>query len=157
MGREKTKQIMMPLKKNVAIIWARVNTMGKIDGLKRQVCVCKEFAKQQDIEVKYTYTMISDGVSLNAERFANVVQYVTQHPEVNTLLVEGYDRMTRSWIELVMAKCFLQSRGVKLVSVTQPSGRDCITDSLVESVIQSYTHFENAFCTSSGSPKNDRL
>lgn len=157
MEREKMKQIIMPLKKNVAIIWARVNTRGKIDGLKRQVCVCKEFAKQHEIEVKYTYTMMSNGASLNVERFANLVQYVAQHPDVNTVLVEGYDRMTRSWMELAMAKCFLQSRGVKLVSVTQPSGRDCTTDLLVESIIQSYTHFENAFCTSSGSPMNDRL
>ena len=157
MKKEKTKHIIAPLNKNVAIIWARVNTRGEIDGLKRQVCVCKEFAKQHDIEVKYTYTMMSDRASLNAERFANLVQYVAQNPDVNTVLVEGDDRMTRSWIELAMAKCFLQSRGVRLVSVTQPSGRNCTTDLLVKSIIQCYTHFENAFCTFSGSPMNDRL
>lgn len=146
-----------PPEKKVAVIWARVSLKGKVDGIKKQVSACKEFAREHGLEVIYSYTMMTDGASLNAERFAKLVQYLAQHPCVNTVLVEGYDRMTRSRLELIMAKCFLESRGVNLVSITQPFGLDSFVDSFAESLVENYTQFENTFCTFNMSQIGERI
>lgn len=150
-----TKKRTLP-EKNVAVIWARVSLKGKVDGIKKQVSACKEFVREHGLEVVYTDTMITDGASLNAEQFAKLVQYLAQHPCVNTVLVEGDDKMTRSRLELIMAKCFLHSRGVNLV-ITQPLGLDSFVDSFAESIVENYIQFENTFCTFNMSQIGERI
>lgn len=141
-----TKNNTMSLDKKVAVIWARVNSKENAEGLKQQVIACKDYAKKNNIEVNYTYAMICDGLSLNNNQFTSMVQYIAQHPCVNTILVENYDRLTRAYIELAFAKYYLQSKGINIVSIAQTFGGKSLTDEFAEVIVAGYSQFENRFC-----------
>ena len=146
MDKKMTKNSTEPHNKKVAVIWARVNPNGDAERLRQQVIACKKYAKENDIEVDYTYAMMCKGVSQNNKFFTSLVQFLAQHPYVNTILVESYDRLTRANIDFVNAKCFLQSKGVNIVSITQPFGRKSFTDVFGEVIIEGYSQYENRFC-----------
>ena len=131
-------------KKDVAVIWARVSQESQTSGLASQVEACREFAGKHNIEVARTFKVIKSGFSNDIHK--EMLTFIAQHPEVNTVLIYSFDRFSRTGAEAIITKAFLQTKGVAVISITQPQGYDSIAGDLLESAFYLYNQFENNFC-----------
>ena len=131
-------------KKDVAIIWARVSQESQDSALEFQVKACNDYADKHGIEIARIFKVASSGFgdTLNEE----MLPYVAQHPEVNTILVFSFDKLSRREDAFIIYKAFLKTKGINVVSVTQPLESETVVGSLIDNVLFLYTHFENNFC-----------
>ena len=131
-------------KKDVAVIWARVSDESQASGLEAQVEACNDFARRNGIEIARTFKVINDGFSYNLHR--EMLTYVAQHPEVKTILVSSFDRLSRRDAEAIVTKAFLKIKGITVFSITQPQEHDSLVGDLLENAFFLYQQLENNFC-----------
>lgn len=131
-------------KNDVAVIWARVSNESQASGLESQVEACDDFACKHDIEIAKTFKVINDGFSDNLHR--EMLTYVAQHPEVKTILVSSFDRLSRRDAEAIATKAFLKNKGITVFSITQPQEHDSLVGDLLENAFFLYKQLENNFC-----------
>lgn len=130
--------------KKVAIIWARVSCI--IQDTKEQVEVCKKYAIQHDIIVDRVFEATGEGAYLNGVNIKEAINYVAKHPNINTILVMSYDRLSRVSTGIMVFLHFLKSKGVSIISVTEPRYEDSVAGEFLKSVCELYSSFENGFC-----------
>lgn len=72
-----------------------------------------------------------------------MISYVSSHRNINTILVYSFDRFSRAGAEAIVTKAFLKSKGVAVVSVTQPIDSDNMAGEFLENMIFLFNEFEN--------------
>ena len=65
------------------------------------------------------------------------------HRNINTILVYSYDRFSRAGAEAIVTKAYLKSKGISVVSVTQPIDGDSIAGEFMENMLFLFNQFEN--------------
>ena len=65
------------------------------------------------------------------------------HRNINTILVYSFDRFSRAGAEAIVTKAYLKSKGVTVVSVTQPIDSDSMAGEFMENIIFLFNQFEN--------------
>ena len=131
-------------KKDVAVIWARVSHESQASGLESQVEACNNFASKHDIEITQTFKVTNDGICDHLHRA--MLTYVAQHPEVKTILVSSFDRLSRRDAEAIVTKAFLKIKGITVFGIKQPQEHDSLVGDLLENAFFLYQQFENNFC-----------
>ena len=149
----KMKTIMMKTnitlpEKKVAIVWARA--CGKeqfvAQAINEQVEACRKYAIQHDIKVDRVFEAADERPNLGGVIIKEAINYVAKHPQINTILVMSYDRLSRVGTGSRVFLHFLKSKGVSVVSVTQPPYEDSVAGEFLKSVCDLYSTYENGFC-----------
>ena len=146
MENMKTTTKTMRSNKKVAVIWARVNSDSQIEGLAKQIETCKEYAANNEIEVTHHVTMIGNDVKVFEWHYKHLFELISQHPEINTVLINGYDRLARVGAMSIMIKCLLKSNGVDVLDITQPVVATTQAGEFIERMLCMYSEFENNIC-----------
>ena len=129
---------------DVAVIWARVSQESQASELELQVEACKDYAKKNGIEITQTIKVVDSG--LGSPLCKEMLTFVAQHPEINTILIFSFDRISRADVGVIVTRAFLESKGVNLISIMPPQEYDCIAGELIENVLLLYKQLENNFC-----------
>lgn len=140
-----TTKTMLPNKK-VAIIFARVSSNAQVEGLMEQIEACEEYAANNDIEVTHHVTMIGNDIKVYEEHYKRLFELIAQHPEINTVLIDGYDRLARVGAMSIVIKSLLHSKGTDVVSIAQGVMEKSAAEALMEDMLFLYSHFENNIC-----------
>ena len=142
---QETNKTTLP-KKKVAIIWTRVSSPAQTEGLIEKIESCKEYANNNDIEVTHQVTMIGSDTEFPKKHYELLFELITRNPDVNTILVKGYDRLARADATSIVIKSFLKSKGVNILSITQEVKDKGVVEELMESMFLLYSQLENNFC-----------
>ena len=135
-----------PQNKKVAIIWTRVSTKEQADNnlsLETQERACKDYAKRFGIEVERIMGQTNESAKTEGKLYQEMITYVSMHRNINTILVYSFDRFSRAGAEAIVTKAYLKSKGVTVVSVTQPIDSDSMAGEFMENIIFLFNQFEN--------------
>ena len=130
----------------VAVLWTRVSSEKQEKNncsLQTQEKVCREFAERNGIIIKKPFGGTHESAKQMGEEFKSMINYVTRDKEVNVILVYSYDRFSRTGAEASMLKALLKSKGVYVVSVTQPIDPDTASGDFMEDVLLLFSKFDN--------------
>lgn len=114
-------------KHKVAVIWTRVSTKDQADNnlsLETQEKACIRYAEQHGIEVASIKGQTNESAKTEGKLFREMISYVSIHRNINTILVYSFDRFSRAGAEGMVTKQYLKSKGVTVISVTQPIDND---------------------------------
>lgn len=140
-----TTKTTLPYKK-VAVIWARVSSKSQIEGLINQIEACEEYAANNDIEVAHYVYVIGNDVKIFEEQYKYLFELISKLPEINTVLIDGYDRLARAGATGIMIRALLKSNGVNVLDITQTVVETTQVEELMENILYLYTEFENKIC-----------
>lgn len=142
-----TTKTMLPNKK-VAIILARVSSDAQVEGLMEQIDACEKYAVQNDIEVIRHITIIGGVGDMEdyEKHYKLLFEEKARHPEINTVLVSGYDRLARAGVMSIVMKALLQAKGINVVSTAQGVMEKSSAEELMEEMLCLYSHLENSIC-----------
>ena len=114
------------LENKVAALWTRALTQRQRENncsLETQERICKEYAANHGITIKKQYR----GVHKKAKTeglYSKMIAEVVADPEINIILVSSFDRLSRDGYEVIMTEHYLKSKGVFVISATQPTDPD---------------------------------
>ena len=136
-----------PKGKKIAIIWTRVSTKEQADNnlsLDTQEKACREYAARNGIEIDCLLGGTNESAKeVEGKLFKQMLKYVAQHRHINTILVYSFDRFSRAGAEGIVAKAILKSKGVTVVSVTQPTDPDSSSGEFMEGITFLFNEYEN--------------
>jgi len=89
-----------------AIIFARVSSKNQEEGysLIAQVSRMQEYCKRNGLEVVYEFQLIETSISANRAFFCNMIECIKKQEEPIALVVDGIDRLQRSFKEIPIFK-----------------------------------------------------
>ena len=131
--------------KKVAVIWTRVSSSQQLDNLSldTQEKACRDYAARNGIEIDNVMGKTNESAKKEGKLYNEMITYVSRHRHVNIILVYSYDRFSRAGAEAIMTKVYLKSKGINVVSVTQPIDNDTIAGELMENMLFLFNQFEN--------------
>lgn len=131
--------------KKVAVIWTRVSSSQQLDNLSldTQEKACRDFAARNGIEIDDVMGKTNESAKKEGKLYNEMITYVSRHRHINTILVYSYDRFSRAGAEAIITKAYLKSKGINVVSVTQPIDNDTIAGELMENMLFLFNQFEN--------------
>ena len=135
-----------PKEVKVAVIWTRVSTKEQADhnmSLETQEKACLEYAKRNNIEVDKIMGQTNESAKTEGKLYQEMITYVSMHRSINIILVYSYDRFSRAGAEAIVTKAYLKSKGITVVSVTQPIDSDSKAGEFMENMIFLFNQFEN--------------
>lgn len=134
------------LTNKVAALWTRVSTERQEENncsLETQKKICMEYAERHGIRIKREFGGTHESAKTQGEKYKEMISAVIDDPEINIILVYSFDRFSRDVEEDIMTKAYLKSKGVYVISATQPSAPDSTVGTFVENIIFLYSQFEN--------------
>lgn len=146
MKNMKTTTKTTQLSKKVAVIWARISSDSQVEGLAKQIEACEEYAANNEIEVTHHITMIGNDVKIFEGHYKRLLELMAQHPEINSVLIDGYDRLARAGATGIMIRFLLKSNGVEVLDITQTVVETTQAEELMERTLYLYSEFENNIC-----------
>ena len=132
--------------KKVAVIWTRVSTKEQADNnlsLDVQEKACRDYAARNGIEIDCLKGGTNESAKQEGKLYQDMITYVSRHRHINTILVYSYDRFSRAGAEAIVTKAYLKSKGISVVSVTQPIDGDSIAGEFMENMLFLFNQFEN--------------
>lgn len=128
--KEKTKEKKMvkfsELENKVAALWMKAATVQQEENnnkLKKQEYICNEFAANHGIIIKKQYRGTNERAETE-ELFRKMIFEVAADRDINILLISSFDRLSRDGYEAAMMIAYLRSKGVYVISATQPTDFD---------------------------------
>ena len=132
--------------KRIAVIWTRVSTKEQADNnlsLDTQEKACRDYAAKNGIEVDCLKGGTNESAKQEGKLYNEMITYVSRHRHINTILVYSYDRFSRAGAEAIVTKAYLKSKGINVISVTQPIDGDSIAGEFMENMLFLFNQFEN--------------
>ena len=130
----------------VAALWTRVSSEKQEQNncsLETQDKVCREYAERNGITIKKPFGGTHESAKKMGEEFKKMIAEVRRDKEINVILVYSYDRFSRTGAEASMLKALLKSKGVYVVSATQPVDPDSASGDFMEDVLLLFSKFDN--------------
>ena len=144
--KAKQKEDRSKQKEKVAVIWTRVSTKEQAENnnsLETQLRACNEYAEKHKITVIKKYGHTNESAKVEGKLFKKMIADVARTKEVNHILVYSLDRFSRSSDESLLTRQYLKSKGIRVVSVTQPIDHESATGQFMENIIFLFNEFEN--------------
>ena len=116
-----------PTDRRIGVIWTRVSTKEQADNnlsLETQEKACLDYASRNNIEVVRIMGQTNESAKTEGKLYQEMIAYVSMHRTINTILVYSYDRFSRAGAEAIVTKAYLKSKGITVISVTQPVDSD---------------------------------
>ena len=135
------------LENKVAALWTRVSTEKQEENncsLETQERICREYAAKHGITVKKQYGGTHESAKTEGQLYRKMIAEVAADREINIILVYSFDRFSRAGIEAIMTKAYLKSKGVYVISATQPIDTDSIAGEFMENILFLFNQFENS-------------
>ena len=135
-----------PTGKKIAVIWTRVSTKEQADNnlsLDTQEKHCREYALRKGIEIDRLMGGTNESAKEEGKLFKEMVAYVLSHRQVNTILVYSFDRFSRAGAEGIVTKAILKSKGITVISVTQPTDPESSSGEFMEGITFLFNEYEN--------------
>ena len=137
--------------KNQAVIYCRVSTKEMADkwtSVKNQEGMCREYAKNNDIEISWVYK--DKGISWKDIKHRDGIQealyYVKENKNVKYFLVTETDRFARNSWEHYLVKEFLRKNDCKMIAVNQAyTQTEDETGDLVDWIMANINDFYSKF------------
>lgn len=129
-----------------AVIYVRVSSEKQIDGysLDSQADLCSQKATQLGYEVVRIFR--EEGVSAtttNRPELQEMLRFCKdQRNGITAVIVYSLSRLNRNTLDYLQVRSELASRGVSLLSVTEPSG-DKPADKMIETILASFHQYQN--------------
>ena len=130
--------------KKIAVIWTRVSTKEQADNnlsLDTQEKACRDYAAKNGIEVDCLKGGTNESAKQEGKLYQDMITYVSRHRHINTILVYSYDRFSRAGAEAIVTKAYLKSKGISVISVTQPIDGDSIAGEFMENMLFLFNQF----------------
>ena len=135
-----------PQDQKIAVIWTRVSTKEQADNnlsLETQEKACRDYAERNGIEIDCIKGNTNESAKTEGKLFREMIAYVSLHKLVNTILVYSLDRFSRTGPEAMVTKEYLKSKGISIISVTQPIDNNNAVGAFMENIIFLFSQFEN--------------
>ena len=135
------------LENKVAALWTRVSTERQEENncsLETQECICREYAEKHHITIKKQYGGTHESAKTEGQLYRQMITEVAKDSDINIILVYSYDRFSRAGIEAIMTKAYLRTKGVYVISATQPIDPDSIAGEFIENILFLFNQFENS-------------
>ncbi len=143
---EKTKKY-SELECKVAALWTRVSTERQEENncsLETQERICREYAAKHGITIKKQYGGTHESAKTEGQLYRKMIAEVAADREINMILVYSFDRFSRAGYEAIMTKAYLKSKGIYVISATQPIDTDSIAGEFMEDILFLFNQFENS-------------
>ena len=144
--RKKNKVDRISGDKKVAVIWTRVSTSYQAENnlsLETQEKACLEYAERNDIEVDRIMGQTNESAKEEGKLYEEMITYVSMNKRINVILVYSYDRFSRAGAEAIVTKAYLKTKGIYVISVTQPIDSDNMAGEFMENMLFLFNQFEN--------------
>ena len=148
---KKTKQTKVAkfseLENKVAALWTRVSTERQEEhncSLETQERICKEYAANHGITIKKQYGGTHESAKTEGQLYRKMIAEVAADRDINVILVYSFDRFSRAGNEAIMTKAYLKSKGVYVISATQPTDPDSCAGEFMENILFLFNQFENS-------------
>ena len=132
--------------KKVAVIWTRVSTSYQAENnlsLETQEKACLEYAERNSIEVDRIMGQTNESAKEEGKLYEEMITYVSMNKRINVILVYSYDRFSRAGAEAIVTKAYLKTKGIYVISVTQPIDSDNMAGEFMENMLFLFNQFEN--------------
>ena len=151
MGKKKTKKEKVTkyseLENKVAALWTRVSTERQEENncsLETQERICREYAANHGITIKKHYGGTHESAKTEGQLYRQMIAEVAKNRDINIILVYSFDRFSRAGNEAIMTKAYLKSKGVYVISATQPTDPDSCAGEFMENILFLFNQFENS-------------
>lgn len=134
------------LESKVAALWTRVSTERQEENncsLETQERICREYAAAHGITIKKHYGGTHESAKTEGQLYRKMIAEVAAHKEINIILVYSFDRFSRAGNEAIMTKAYLKSKGIYVISATQPTDPDSCAGEFMENILFLFNQFEN--------------
>ena len=149
--KKKTKQTKVTkfseLENKVAALWTRVSTERQEENncsLDTQERICREYAANHGITIKKHYGGTHESAKTEGQLYRQMIAEVAKDRDINVILVYSFDRFSRAGYEAIMTKAYLKSKGIYVISATQPIDTDSIAGEFMENILFLFNQFENS-------------
>ena len=108
-------------------MWTRVSTERQEENncsLETQERICREYAACHGIVSKKHYGGTHESAKIEGQLYRKMIEEVAADRDINVILVYSFDRFSRAGNEAIMTKAYLKSKGVYVISATQPTDTD---------------------------------
>jgi predicted site-specific integrase-resolvase len=137
--------------KRVTVIYARVSTSNKKDGLNRQIERLESFCMAKGWEYK-TISDIGSGINYNKKGLQKLIEMIISN-QVERVVINYKDRLVRFGYELIEKICNLKS--VEVIIVSQDENKT-FQQETIEDILSIFTVF-SAKLYGSRSHKNKKI
>ena len=130
----------------IAVIWTRVSTSYQAENnlsLETQEKACREYAERNGIEIDRIMGQTNESAKVEGKLYEEMITYVSMNKRINIILVYSYDRFSRAGAEAIVTKAFLKTKGISVISVTQPIDSDNMAGEFMENMLFLFNQFEN--------------
>ena len=145
--RKEAKQVeFAKLEHKVAALWTRVSSGEQEQNncsLESQEKICREYAERNGITIKKHYGDTHESAKTMGKLFNQMISEVTRDKEINIILVSSYGRFSRTGSEASVLKALLKSKGIYVVSATQPVDPDSATGEFMQDILLLFSKFDN--------------
>jgi site-specific DNA recombinase len=128
-----------------AIIYTRVSDARQTDGtsLEQQEQYCRQWCERNSVDVVSVFEEAGQSAkTANRPKFQEMFTYLESHSDITHLVVDKWDRFSRSNEDAVMYRVQLRNLRVQLIAATQPASDDP-QGRLMVNVLQSFAQFDN--------------
>ncbi len=126
------------LKNKVAALWTRVSTERQEENncsLDTQERICREYAAKHGITIKRQYGGTHESAKTEGQLYRQMITEVAKDRDINIILIYSFDRFSRAGIEAIMTKAYLRTKGVYVISATQPIDTDSAAGEFMENIL----------------------
>ena len=85
----------------------------------------------------------NESAKVEGKLYEEMITYVSMNKRINIILVYSYDRFSRAGAEAIVTKAYLKTKGITVVSVTQPIDSDNMAGEFMENMLFLFNQFEN--------------
>ncbi len=149
--KKKTKQTKVTkfseLENKVAALWTRVSTERQEENncsLETQERICREYAANHSITIKKQYGGTHESAKTEGQLYRKMIAEVAKDRDINVILVYSFDRFSRAGVEAMATKAYLKSKGIYVISATQPIETDSIAGEFMENILFLFSQFDNS-------------
>ena len=135
------------LENKVAALWTRVSTERQEENncsLETQERICREYAANHGITIKKHYGGTHESAKTEGQLYRKMIAEVAADRDINIILVYSFDRFSRAGNEAIMTKAYLKSKGIYVISATQPTDPDSCAGEFMENILFLFNQFENS-------------
>lgn len=112
------------LEYKAAALWMRAATKQEKEynsSIETQKLICKEYAAKHNITIKKECRGTNESAKTEYQLFSKMISEVAADRDINLILVSSFNRISRNWIEVIKTLLNLKSKGIYVISATQPT------------------------------------
>jgi len=138
-----------PVKRNkpYALVYTRVSSKEQAENnssLETQTKICTEYARNHQLTIKKYFGGIADSAKTDGRKqFQQMLAYAKKDKEVAFIIVQDFDRFSRTGLAASKISKDLKEEGITLKAVMQDIDSTTAGGELQENVIHLINHFDN--------------